>query len=54
VGGVHPEKRVADLRAHDVIGFIERRIVAGPWLRPDDAAELGQPPVPATGSDGPS
>jgi len=46
VGGIHQEKRVADLRSYEVIGFIEREIVASPWLTPAHAAELGQPRRP--------
>lgn len=46
VGGIRPRKRVGELRTYDVVGFIEREIVASPWLRPEDAAELGQPSRP--------
>lgn len=44
VGGIRPQKRVAELRGYDVVGFIERAIVATPLLSPEDAAELGRTP----------
>jgi hypothetical protein len=42
VGSVHSLARVSELRGPEVIGFIERGIVASTWLSPADAAELGQ------------
>jgi hypothetical protein len=41
-GSLHPTVRVSQLRDHQVIGFIERVIVASSSLSPAHAAELGQ------------
>lgn len=46
VGGIRPQRRVNELRGYDVVGLIEREIVASPWLSPEEAAELGQPHPP--------
>jgi hypothetical protein len=37
--------RVDDLRDHEVIQFLEREVVAAPWLRAADARMLGRPEV---------
>lgn len=37
-----PDKTVSDLRDYEVVRFIEREVVAAPWLQPRDAAMLGR------------
>lgn len=41
-GSLHPTVRVSQLRDHQVIGFIERVVVASGALSPAHAEELGQ------------
>lgn len=38
-----PGVKVNDLRGHEVVTFIERRILDSAWLRPEDAMMLGRP-----------
>jgi hypothetical protein len=35
-----PKKSVSELRGYDVIGFLERRVLASRWVRPEHAAML--------------
>jgi hypothetical protein len=41
-GRLYSDRRVSELRGHEVITFIERRVVASPRLDPRHAALLGQ------------
>lgn len=41
---VYPKKTVTALRGYEVIAFIERRVLASQWLRPQDAVMLGLAP----------
>jgi hypothetical protein len=41
-GRLYSEARVADLRGHDVIAFLERRVVGSSLLAPEHADMLGQ------------
>jgi hypothetical protein len=43
VGSVHSMTPVSELRGYPVIGFVEREIVAAPWLGARQAAWLGRP-----------
>lgn len=46
IGGVHSFVRVDQLRDHEVIRFVERRIVASPLLSPEHAWLLGRAATP--------
>ncbi|AEH07782.1 MULTISPECIES: hypothetical protein [Protofrankia] len=37
----YARKTVSTLRGYDVVGFVERRVLASPWLLPRDAVMLG-------------
>jgi hypothetical protein len=41
-GAIEPRTRVSELRRYDVVGFLEREIVAAPWPDPSHAAQLGR------------
>lgn len=41
--------KVGELRGHDVVTFIERRILDSAWLRSEDAIMLGRPTSSAEG-----
>jgi hypothetical protein len=40
VGSLYPDKTVSDLRDYEVVGFLERRVVASPLLDPGHATML--------------